>query len=220
MGNQVATYTKSELITYYIVSLFLWQVNGWVPTDWIKNDIKNGRIVGEILLKPVSFYWRIIMGESAWHSISIFFGFVASATFWFFLQESFVFNLSYFEMIALVFSVIMSIFIVCTMSICVGLIGFWFTEIGTIEALYWAGLSLLGGGLLPLSFIPSNFQTIINLLPFRYVTSFPLEIYFGKVDDHQLFSGFIVGVCWIVILVWIYRITWEKGLRAYKSWGQ
>ena len=77
--GQIAGYTRNELLSYYVVSLFLSWIIGWYPF-WIAQNIKNGSIVGEILLKPVSLYWRAFTADLAWHTISVFMAAVVGFT--------------------------------------------------------------------------------------------------------------------------------------------
>lgn len=218
-GQTIGTYSKNELITYYILTLTLWWINGWAPSSWIKSDIKDGKIVGNILLKPLSFYKIVFVAESAWHVVGAFLGFGISLIFCLILRNYFVFSLDLGGMLVLLVSIILSIFIICTFSTCIGLLAFWLTTIDTIEATGWAAISLLGGGIVPLSFIPQNFQIVVQLLPFRYITSFPLEIYFKRLDNIELISGFLIEIFWVIALTLLYKFMWSKGTKAYNSWG-
>ena len=101
-----------------------------------------------------------------------------------------------------------------------GLIAFWTTHTSSMDAMYWMAISLLGGHGLPVSFLPENIRGLIYLLPFRYLFSFPLEIYFGKLSVEEIVWGFGVGIYWLVLFLFLYRWMWRQGRKAYASFGQ
>ena len=71
----------------------------------------------------------------------------------------------------------------------------------------------------PISFLPTTLLAIVKILPFRYMFSFPLEIYFNKLAPSDLLWGFAMQGLWVVILTALYQVLWTKGRRAYASFG-
>jgi ABC-2 type transport system permease protein len=116
-------------------------------------------------------------------------------------------------------AVIFSISIIFTMSMLLGLLAFWFTHVNVIDSIFWAVRMILAGQVVPLSFIPENLQAIIILLPFRYMVSFPLDIFLGKLSSQDIFVGYLIALIWTVILAILYIITWDRGVKAYTSFG-
>lgn len=217
--GQIATYSQKELITYYIVAMTLWWINGWAPF-WVRNEIKDGSIVGNTLSKPLSFYKRVFSSEAAWHSISSFVGLAASLIFVAVLRDYFIFSFSFVDGVVILLSIVLSILIINTFCLCLTMLGFWFTETNAIEAVFWGGLTFLGGYILPLSFFPPAVITILELSPFRYMSSFSLELYFHKLSLSQTLFGFMMQILWVAILFGIYKVMWARGTRVYSSWGQ
>ncbi len=217
-GALIGGYTKSELITYYIVTIFLAWVIAWYPF-WISADIKSGVIIGQILLKPVSLYWRAFAADLAWHVISIFFGFLASGLFWLFLRNYFIFSMSLEKAILMILACILAIFVVFGSCVVISMLAFWLTETSGINDVFWVLLTVFGGQAYPLSFLPDGLKLVSQVLPFRYMFSFPLEIYFNKLTLDQIFQGFLLGIAWIVVIGISYNILWKKGVKAYNVWG-
>lgn len=217
-GMLIGGYTKSELITYYIVSIFLSWIIGWYPF-WIAKDIKTGDIIGQILLKPVSLYWRAFAADLAWHAISLFFGFFASMLFWFVLKNYFVFSMSLERLVVLILSIVLAIFVVFGFCVVVSISAFWLTETSGLNDLFWVLLTLFGGQAYPLSFLPKTIGLLPQIMPFRYMFSFPMEIYFEKLSTTQILQGFSVGIFWVLFIGIAYKILWKKGVKAYNAWG-
>lgn len=218
-GAMIGGYSKPELISYYIAALFLEWTTGWYPFHWLKDDIKNGQITLSTLSKPISLFKEAFAIEVGWHSVSSWIGLLTSLFLVFVFRQNIALNL-YFSRLALLLPVVaLSILITFSLSLCLGMLAFWFTEIGAVDSVYWAGRTILGGQGIPISFIPQTYQFIVKLLPFRYMFSFPLEIYFGKLTETEIIQGLIIQIFWFLILVRVYKLMWKTGRRAYTAFG-
>jgi len=100
------------------------------------------------------------------------------------------------------------------------MLAFWFTEVWTVDTLFWAARNFLGGWYLPVSFFPGALKTIIEILPFRYLFSFPLEVFFNKLSLKETFLGAAICLLWILFFLLLYKLMWSKGRKAYTSFGQ
>ncbi len=218
-GEMIGGYSKPELITYYVAALFLQWLTGWFPFYDVRDEIKEGRIVS-MIIKPISYYWQKFTGELGWHAISSSVGLATTFLFAFLLRNYIVFDLFLTKILILILAIILAIFVVFSFSLCMGLLAFWFIEVGSLDSLFWISRLILGGQGIPISFIPPAFQTLIKLLPFRYMFSFPLEIYFGKLSGMEVIQGMIIAIFWIGISVQLYKLMWSRGRRAYTAFGQ
>jgi ABC-2 type transport system permease protein len=218
-GPLIGGYTKNELISYYLFSLFLGFFVSWLPFYGTRDEIKDGVIVVTALTKPFSYYWKRFFEELGWHMVSVWVALAGSLIVGYFLKDYLVFKLDPLKALFIILAVCFCIILTFSLSLCMGLLAFWFTEISAIESIFWISRSLLGGQTIPLSFIPDQFQTITRLLPFRYMFSFPLEIYFNKLTTLEIFHGLIIQTVWAVILFLLYRLMWQKGRKAYTAFG-
>lgn len=213
----IAGYTKNELTSYYVASLFLQWLTGWYPFYWIRTEIRDGS-VANMLTKPMSFYWRVFAGESGWHIVSTPIGVLTSVIVALFIPNHLVFSFGLNFWIAILAS-LLSIFVVFTTSLCMGLLAFWLTNLNTLDSTFWAAKIFLGGQGIPISFLPLPLLYVVKLLPFRYMFSFPLEVYFNKLSSGEIMFGFGIQILWIVLLTLLYKVLWTKGRRAYTSFG-
>ncbi|HUW21380.1 MAG TPA: ABC-2 family transporter protein [Candidatus Bathyarchaeia archaeon] len=221
-GNEIlGGYTKPELITYYVVALFLDWLTLWLPFYEITDQIQNGEIILTVLAKPISLYWQKFSQELGWHLVSLLVGLISTSIVAVFLRQYLFFQFSPVNLFLVLLTIILAIFIIYTLSLSLGLLSFWFTEVYAIDSLFWAARTILSGRVIPLSFIPAGLgQTVVKILPFRYMFSFPLEIYFNKLSVFEIFQGLVIQLFWLGILLFIYKITWSRGRRAYTSFGQ
>lgn len=218
IGGDIAGYSKNQLVTYYLVGLLLQWIVGWYPF-WIKDDIKNGDIAGNTISKPINFYWKVFFIDLGWHLVSMWVALLAVLMMGYILFPYLVLSLTFTQIVVSILAIIVAIFVTFSTCICLGLLAFWFTHIGAVEGLFWAGRSIFGGEGIPIALFSINILPFIKLLPFRYMYSFPLEILMGKLQTSDLIWGFITGLVWIGILVWLYKFMWREGLKKYNSAG-
>jgi len=219
-GQTIGGYTKAELVTYYVAGLFLQWLVGWFPFFGVVREIKSGGIISTALMRPISYFWRKFAQEFGWRIVGSLAGLIATLIVALPLRQYLVFNFFQGSLFFLPLSIILSIFVVFSLSMCLGLLAFWFTETSAINSFFWMAKGILGGQGIPISFIPGVFQTLIRILPFRYTFSFPLEIYFGKLSEMEIYQGIIMQFVWIMVLVQFYKLLWKRGRRVYAAFGQ
>lgn len=218
-GREIGGYTKPELITYYLILLFLENIIGWYCFWSVRGDIKDGDIVN-VLAKPISYFWRWIGSEAAWHSVSFSINFVINLTLVFIFRNYFVFSLDFSRGLLMIPVIAMATLIVFTLNLCMGLLAFWFTEVSSVNHLYWVSILLLGGQGIPISFLPGKILLLAKIFPFRYIYSFPLEIYFNQVSQKEIFLNLGIQLFWFLILLRTYKLMWKYGLRTYTAFGR
>ena len=88
-----------------------------------------------------------------------------------------------------------------------------------IRIFYYNIASLFSGEFIPIPFLPQIGRFLLELLPFRYTLSFPVEILLGRLNDYQKEIGFLTATVWLVILFIIYKIVFKKAIKKYEAEG-
>lgn len=217
-GTTFGGYTKSELISYYLVSMGIQWINSWFPFYWVSEAIQDGSIV-HMLVRPASLFWSIYFAEAGWRVISAPLGIIVALLLALNFSQYLVFPTDIATWILFMLSLGLSIFVICSFSICMALLAFFFTHITVIDAFHWSARYLLGGQGIPFSFLTGFIQILALFLPFRYMLSFPLEIYFKKLSPDQILIGFGMSLFWVVGLSLVYKLMLSKGIRSYTAFG-
>jgi ABC-2 type transport system permease protein len=84
---------------------------------------------------------------------------------------------------------------------------------------YFIAALFLSGQMAPLSLLPVPLRVAAAVLPFRWTTSFPVELLLGRVDWSQTLMGLGVQAGWIVLCLFLLRLVWRAGVRAYSAVG-
>jgi ABC-2 type transport system permease protein len=102
---------------------------------------------------------------------------------------------------------------------CVGLLGFWLTEIGFLFEAARIVIITASGGVFPLSVFGPRAEAVLNALPFRYTIQFPTDVLCGRVAGAQLAWGLAAGAAWTLALFALARAVWAIGLRRFVAVG-
>lgn len=103
---------------------------------------------------------------------------------------------------------------------CVSLLGFWIEDVTTLNLIINGGVwALLGGMIVPVATFPDKIRHIAELLPYRYMLSFPIEIFSGKLAVSEVLQGFLVLALWICVFALIMHGIWNRGLKTYSAYG-
>jgi ABC-2 type transport system permease protein len=78
---------------------------------------------------------------------------------------------------------------------------------------------LLSGGIFPLEVFGTRFVQVMNLLPFKYTVSYPINVLNGKIDSSEMALGLVMQCLWIVVCLALANFLWRLGGRRYVAVG-
>lgn len=214
-------YTKSGIINYYVMSMFLEWVLLWNPFYPISQEIKSGQVV-TYLIRPVSFFYAWLGRETGFKIVATIMLSLIGIPLLTILNHvglplHFYPNASWFFLFIAIPGAILTSFLI---TMCMSLLAFWLTEVQYVNYVYWTLMPLFGGLFLPVSFLPNALERLNKLFLFRYQLSFPLEILFNRLGVQEIIVSSGIMCIWIFSLTFLYRFLWKKGIRVYSAFGQ
>ena len=96
----------------------------------------------------------------------------------------------------------------------IGTLAIFITEVYGLAAVVWSIMFLLGGGVVPLSFLPGRISYILYLLPFQNMGYLPTATLLGLATSTEIVKGTVVGIAWITGL-FILSYFWWKRVNKY-----
>ncbi len=102
---------------------------------------------------------------------------------------------------------------------CIGLLGFWLTEIGFLFEAARIVIITASGGVFPLSVFGPRAESLLEALPFRFTIQFPTEVLCGRVAGAELAWGLAAAAAWCLALLALARSLWAAGLRRFVAVG-
>ncbi len=102
----------------------------------------------------------------------------------------------------------------------ISLVGFWLEDVTTLNLVLNGGIwALLGGMIVPVATFPEQIRKFAELLPYRYMLSFPIEIITGRLSTTEIWQGFSIIIFWSCTFGLIMRLIWKRGLKVYSAYG-
>jgi ABC-2 type transport system permease protein len=99
------------------------------------------------------------------------------------------------------------------------LAAFWTTRVSAINQVYFIAVLFLSGQMAPLSLLPAPLRFTATILPFRWTTSFPVELLLGRVGWSDALVGLGVQAGWVALCLILLRFVWRAGVRVYSAVG-
>ncbi len=219
-GNteKIGNFTRSELISYYLIIFFLEQFIGWWCFWTINPAIRDGTI-SNYLLKPISYFKVVFSQEFAYKLINLFTHFVIGSILVFFLRNHITFSLSFPIIVKIIPAILIAIGINYFTHFAMGCATFFWTESQFLADFHWMGSTLLGGKIIPLAFFPAMILPFFKWNPFRFTFSLPAEILLGQLNGAEYIKALSVGLIWLIFIITIAAILWKKGLKHYGAYG-
>lgn len=101
----------------------------------------------------------------------------------------------------------------------IGTAAFWFTRMAALTQAWWVVVLFLSGQVAPLELFPAPIQVVANVLPFRWMVAFPVEVALGRLDADAVLMGVVAQGAWIGASLVALRFAWRAGVRRYSAVG-
>ncbi|WXR60941.1 ABC-2 family transporter protein [Peptostreptococcaceae bacterium AGR-M142] len=101
----------------------------------------------------------------------------------------------------------------------VSMLTFYFNNITAFFYTLEIIIEFFSGAMIPLSFLKGFSLKFINLLPFKYIVDFPINILLGRVSYNEIIFGIFVQFIWTLVLYLMSRVAWKNGISKYEGVG-
>lgn len=216
--NSLFGFTYAQMIAYTVVANLVGRL---VRTGFeyeVNADIRTGGL-DRYLVKPIGYFgFRlfVFLGTKAAQTVVIALALAAAVLI---LGAALGFPLEAASVLGFVASVPVAFALSFLIYWCVGLLGFWLTEIGFLFEALRIIIITASGGIFPLSVFGPRGEAILGALPFRFTIQFPTEILCGRVESAQILQGFALSLLWIGVLTGFAWLLWRNGIRRFAAVG-
>jgi ABC-2 type transport system permease protein len=215
----VRGYSYEEMATYVVVGwIFLMLTATYGLESHVARDIHRGQL-SNFILKPLSYirYTAVLsLGRS---SIATFTGLVMFVILAVFMGDKLLLPDNYWYLPLIASMLALGYLIRVLISVLIGFIAFWTTEINGIYNFFWVLQKFLSGGYFPINLLPSVLVSVSLAFPFVYTYFVPVQLYLGKMTAAQGLKGIGLEIIWLIVLYAIIKIVWKSGLKKYESVG-
>lgn len=215
--GMVNGFSQLDFISYYLAVTFMRRMTGvWIIWD-LDRDIRLGMLSPQLLrpIDPMHHYF--VRSVIAIRPVQ--FMIIAPPVFlamWLFGAQYDLRPLNILLMLLAAFSASLIEFFAQAL---IGMLAFWITQVISIVNAWFLLRALFSGWIIPIAMFPATIVTALMYLPFRYMLSFPVEIFLGNLTAAEIGLGFAIQWGWILILFVGYRLLWRTGLKHYSAVG-
>lgn len=211
-------YSSSQLVTYYLIMLIISRATGFYFDQNAQEEIRSGSF-SRFLLKPLSIPFAYIpqnIGGKIFHVgvlLSIILLVIAI------VLGSHVLYPTLLNLIFFGTSLVAAYLIQYSLSVLVTAVAFYMEQSSAVIHLKWMFDVVAGGYMIPVDVYPIWLQSIINLLPFKYIYFVPASIVLSKFSFTQSLIQIGVGYIWVIILLFTSHTFWKRGVERYSAVG-
>lgn len=213
-GGTVNGLTVGDIAAYYIAIMVVNQMTFLGLISLWGYRVKTGAL-SSYLLRPVSIFHRDLANLLANKAITL--TFIVPTVVILSLLFLPGLNTTPLNIIGFIAALVISFCLRFMLESVVGLIAFWFTQMDAVERLYSVTLFFFSGRIAPLLLLPIWMQHIANILPFRWILSFPTEILLGNLTTPEIVNGFVAQGLWLGLLLLGLLIFWRAAVKRYTS---
>lgn len=209
-------FSQETLAGYYLMLILANQLT-YPITNWTVGDnIRMGQI-NRWLIQPMSPLYHALSAEIAGKVVFMLFSIPVTGILALILQPEFDFSIV--QVLLFLPALLLAWVLRFFWGYWLALLAFWATRADSLLALQDSFIFLLGGHVAPLHLLPDWLQPIARLLPFRYMSAFPVEILTGQLTSQETILGFIALIIWSITAIVLYRFVWRRGVRYYEAVG-
>lgn len=204
--------------TYFVlVGVVTMLASSW-GAPYIADNIRRGELSRD-LIRPAPAQLNGIANNLAEKTMKLMALAPMVGIVWLVFHDSVVVPLDAVRWLLFLPSVVLAAILVFALDHVIGLMGFWFDDVGGLNQANSLLRDVLSGAIIPLALMPSWSQGFMDLQPFRFMVSFPLEIVVGDLSSRELAIGFGTQMAYVVLALVGWRAVWRRGLRAYSAVG-
>lgn len=212
-----ANTTFPHLLTYLFLTLCFRRITiNARLSDVLANEIKRGDFL-PYLTKPIDYFKYQLAAYGANFTVLTLMSlpFILGAPF--FLMENFSLTL---ETVPLAFLLCaMGFIVLLEIHFIIGIFAFWIEEVWGIKN----AVSMVGwffsGAIVPISLLPLPAQWFAQILPFQHAAAIPAQLILGQKTISQFGESALILGGWIVLLYFLQKHLWKKGLLKHDGKG-
>lgn len=204
-----------EFARYFTVTLVVRQLtSAWVV--WQLNyEVRTGSLSPQLLRPVHPLFWNLSETLAAVPFRVVVLSPIVGALVWW--RPEIIFVPSWSQLAMGLVSVALAFAISWLVQASFGMLAFWFEQAVGFYNLWFVGIALLGGYVIPLPLLPPWMAEVGRYLPFHGAMGAPVEILIGQ-DPHPS-TTLVIQLGWVVLTFLVAAFMWRRGIRRYGAVG-
>lgn len=211
-------YSVSQLVTYYLVILAISRLTSYHFDQHMQTEIRDGTF-SKFLVKPLSIPLGLIpqnIGGKLFHVSFLLTPILIGITY---ILKNYIIYPSIINLILFIASIFSAFLIQYSLSVIATAVAFYLEQSSGFLHVKWMLENVAGGYIIPISFFPTWLQTVVNVLPFKYLYYIPASIFLGKLSLSESLQQILISFLWVGGLLFVSHAFWKRGVRKYSGVG-
>ena len=218
-NSRIAGYSYYDFIAYYLLTMITRAFSSMPGlASGIARDIRDGT-VKKYLIQPIDMLGFLLLYRVAHKLVYYAVALVPFVLVFFLCRGFFPGWPDPWTFAAFLASLVMAFLLGFYLEATIGMIGFWFLEVGSLLFVYMLFNFFFSGHMFPIDMLPSGWATVVKLIPLQYLAYFPAAVFLGKIRGAELLWGLAAELGWVVFFAVAARVTFHFGVRRYSGYG-
>lgn len=217
-NNTVAGFTFPMMLSYYIISSFLSQIE---MSDGVSGEIGDrikGGSFSKYMVIPIHTQGYFIAQTFGAMAFYLIFNLLAAAVWVFVFKVEFVITGNFAAIAAAGCMVMLGLLFMIQLNYFLGILAFKFQEIWIFLMIKGNIVAFITGTLIPLTLLPQDIVSAMRIFPFYYVTYLPSMLLIGK-NENEALTGIITLAAWLGVFTVMNGFTYNKMRVLYDGAG-
>lgn len=206
------------LTTYFVLlSMVTMATSSWM-TGFLSRDIRLGRL-SSWMVRPASLLLDFVANNLSEKLLKTCALVPMVGVLWWIFRDSMSVPSGPGHLAVFAVSVVLAAVLVFTIDILVAALTFWMDDVTALHQARLIIANVLSGAIVPLALMPDWSRGFVDLQPFRYTVSFPVEIVSGHLSNTEILTGMGIQLGYVVGFGVLARLVWAAGIRGYSAVG-
>jgi ABC-2 type transport system permease protein len=217
--EEIAGYSQQDFIAYYLLTMISRAFSSMPGlASGIAGQIRKGE-VKKFLIQPIDMIGFLFSQRLAHKLVYYTVATIPFAVVFWICRDYFSGWPDGVTLAAFAASLVMSFLLGFFLEATLGMIGFWFLEVGSLLFVYMLFSFFFSGHMFPLDMLPGVWGQIVDVLPLKYLAYFPSAVFLKKITGAELARGLALQLAWVLFFMVACRAAYLRGLRRYSAYG-
>jgi ABC-2 type transport system permease protein len=216
-GDQtIGGLTRGGFVAYYLVLILVNQLT-YSQTNWTVGDLIRYGDMNRLLMRPLSPLFDALSTEIAGKVVYLIFDVPIVIVLALILQPAM--ELTLINALVFIPALLLAWLLRFFWGYWLALLAFWAARADALLAVQDSLIFLLAGQVAPITLLPDVLHIAAQVLPFRYMVSFPVEVFVGQLSPIELVTGVAIQIAWLSVALSLSAVMWRAGVRRYSAVG-
>jgi len=210
--------SKEYVISYFFLVLIVSKLTTDVSIRLVTGSLVTGNF-HKYLIKPFSYITEALGANLAEQTLHTLFILPVALVGGYLLKDYLIYDITPYTVFLFLFAICIANTLKFLMAQIFSLVAFTIKQVYGLRTLHENMLIILSGEIIPYVALPMFMVSILEMSPFRYILSFPVEILIGGMRPYDLNFGFTISIIWGIVLFLIYKIGYSISIKKYEAEG-